>query len=248
MTEDEIRESADDQSGIRPLEEILKELDDKLLADDKPREEMAEDVHITRRRRMQPEGEQKLSWQENLMITLHDVVTLFSVVMIAFVLMFRIVVVSGSSMYSTLWHNDYLLVMSNVICGNYEAGDIIVASKDSFNDGEPIIKRVIATEGQTVDIDFEAGIVYVDGVALEEDYTYTPTNVSEGVAFPLTVAEGCIFAMGDNRNRSRDNRYPDIGLIDQREVLGKAVFLLLPGTGDGDNVAPMDFSRIGVLK
>ena len=194
------------------------------------------------------QAEEKESWKDSLMIFLHDTIALFAVVMVVFVLLFRIVVVSGSSMYQTLWHNDYLLIMSSVICGDPEAGDIIVASKDSFNDGEPIIKRVIATEGQTVDIDFDAGIVYVDGVALEEDYTYTPTNVSEGVAFPLTVAEGCIFAMGDNRNRSRDSRYPDIGLIDQREVLGRAVFLLLPGTGDGDNVAPMDFSRIGVLK
>lgn len=191
--------------------------------------------------------EEKESWQESLMIFLHDTIALFAVVMVVFVLLFRIVVVSGSSMYSTLWHNDYLLVMSSAICGAPEAGDIIVASKDSFNDGEPIIKRVIATEGQTVDIDFEKGIVYVDGVALEEDYIYTPTHISEGVAFPLTIAEGCIFAMGDNRNRSRDSRYPDIGMIDEREILGKAVFLLLPGTGDEGNRAPRDFSRIGVL-
>ena len=188
------------------------------------------------------------SWQESLMICLHDTIALFAVVMVIFVLLFRIVVVNGSSMYSTLWHGDYLLVLSNVISGEPKAGDIIVASKKSFNDGEPIIKRVIATEGQTVDIDFDAGIVYVDGVALEEDYTHTPTNVSEGVAFPVTVAEGCVFAMGDNRNSSRDSRYPDIGLVDEREVLGKAVFLLLPGTGDEENKAPRDFSRIGVLK
>ena len=248
MKEDEIRESADTpHTSVPSLEEILKELDSKLQEEENPREEMTEQPPAARRRRRQPEKEKTPSWQENILITLHDVVTLFAVVMITFVLLFRIVVVDGSSMYSTLWHNDYLLVMSNVICGDFEAGDIIVASKDSFNDGEPIIKRVIATEGQTVDIDFDAGIVYVDGVALEEPYANTPTNVSEGVAFPLTVAEGCVFAMGDNRNRSRDSRYPDIGLIDQREVLGKAVFLLIPGTGDGDNEAPRDFSRIGVL-
>ena len=252
LKEDEIRESTETtHSSVPSLEEILKELDNKLQEEEKPREEMAEQPQPLRPRRRQTKKgkkEEDLSWQENLMLTLHDVVTLFAVVMVTFVLLFRIVVVDGSSMYSTLWHNDYLLVMSNVICGDFEAGDIIVASKDSFNDGEPIIKRVIATEGQTVDIDFEAGIVYVDGVALEEEYTNTPTNISEGVAFPLTVADGCIFAMGDNRNRSRDSRYPDIGLIDQREVLGKAVFILLPGTGDGDNEAPRDFSRIGVLK
>ena len=87
--------------------------------------------------------------------------------------------------------------------------------------------------GQTVDIDFGAGIVYVDGVALEEEYAHTPTNVSEGVAFPLTVAEGCIFAMGDNRNGSMDSRSPEIGQIDKREILGKALFLFLPAIDRG---------------
>ena len=162
-------------------------------------------------------------------------------------LLFRIVVVSGSSMYDTLWSGDYLLVLSRAVCGELEYGDVIVASKDSFNDGEPIIKRVIATEGQTVDIDFEAGVVYVDGVALDEPYTYTATNVEEGMEFPLTVEEGCVFAMGDNRNRSRDSRAPEIGQIDQREILGQAVYLFFPGTGEGEYGGPRDFSRIGVL-
>ena len=127
-------------------------------------------------------------------------------------------------------------------------GDIIVASKDSFGGGEPIIKRVIATEGQTVDIDFDAGIVYVDGVALKEDYTYTPTNVDEGIVFPITIAEGCIFVLGDNRNGSRDSRDPSIGMIDTRQILGKAVFLVFPGTGERGNSAPRDFRRIGAMK
>ena len=259
-------------SGIRSLEDILRDLDAKLEAGTQdvslPRrrepaaEAPAAPEHVDMdkdtddeemparpiRRRKKKEDEEELSWQESLLMTLHDVVGLVAVVVIVFVLLFRIVVVNGSSMYNTLWHNDYLLVMSNVLCGSYDPGDIIVASKDSFNDGEPIIKRVIATEGQTVDIDFGAGVVYVDGEALEEEYTYTPTNVSEGVAFPLTVAEDCIFVMGDNRNRSRDSRYPDIGMVDEREVLGKAVFLIFPGTGDEENRAPRDFSRIGVLK
>lgn len=262
-------------SGLRSLEDILKELDDKLTADageaSLPRRRepvleynetpaLPEDVDHGDdrdddetpirpiRRKKKKEDEEELSWQESLMMTLHDVLGLVAAVIIIFVLLLRIVVVNGSSMYDTLWHNDYLLVKSNVICGSYEPGDIIVASKESFNDGEPIIKRVIATEGQTVDIDFGAGIVYVDGVALEEEYTYTPTNVSEGVVFPMTVAEDCLFVMGDNRNRSRDSRYPDIGMVDEREVLGKAVFLIFPGTGDEENRAPRDFSRIGVLK
>ena len=191
--------------------------------------------------------EEQLTWQQTILVYLHDMVSLLAVLMVLFVLLFRIVVVSGSSMYDTLWSGDYLLVLSRAVCGELEYGDIIVASKDSFNDGEPIIKRVIATEGQTVDIDFEAGVVYVDGVALDEPYTYTATNVEEGMEFPLTVAEGCVFAMGDNRNRSRDSRAPEIGQIDQREILGQAVYLFFPGTGEGEYGGPRDFSRIGVL-
>ena len=191
--------------------------------------------------------EEQLTWQQTILMYLHDMVSLLTVLMVVFVLLFRIVVVSGSSMYSSLWDGDYLLVMSRALCGELEYGDVIVASKDSFNDGEPVIKRIIATEGQTVDIDFEAGVVYVDGVALDEPYTYTATNTEEGMEFPLTVAEGCVFAMGDNRNRSLDSRAPEIGQIDQREILGQAVYLFFPGTGEGEYGGPRDFSRIGVL-
>ena len=191
--------------------------------------------------------EEQLSFEKNVMIYLHDMIYLLAIVMIVFVLLFRIVIVSGSSMYSTLWNGDWLLVTGSAFYKEPQVGDIIVASKDSFNSGEAIIKRVIATEGQTVDIDFEKGIVYVDGVALQEDYTYTPTNVEEGIIFPITIAEGCIFAMGDNRNGSRDSRDPSIGMIDKREILGKALFLLFPGTGEGSNIAPRDFDRIGAI-
>ena len=190
---------------------------------------------------------ESVTWQKSLLLYLHDLIYLLAVVMVVFMLLFRIVIVSGSSMYSTLWNGDWLLVTGSVLYHEPEAGDIIVASKDSFNDGEPIIKRVIATEGQTVDIDFDAGIVYVDGMALEEDYTYTLTNVQEGIVFPITIADGCIFAMGDNRNGSKDSRHPDIGMIDTREILGRAVFLIFPGMGEDNHEAPRDFDRIGAL-
>ena len=189
--------------------------------------------------------EAPVTWQKSVMLYLHDLVYLLAVVMIVFMLLFRIVIVSGSSMYATLLDGDWLLVTGSVLYQEPKHGDIIVASKDSFNDGEPIIKRVIATEGQTVDIDFEAGIVFVDGVPLEEDYTYTPTNAQEGIIFPITIADGCIFVMGDNRNGSKDSRHPSIGMIDTREVLGRAVFLLFPGTDKQEN---REFDRIGALK
>ena len=154
------------------------------------------------------------------------------------------VVVSGPSMDETLNDGDYLLLINNAFYNDYKRGDIIVASKDSYHDGEPIIKRVIATEGQEVDIDFNLGVVYVDGVALDEPYINTPTNLDEGVSFPLIVDDGHLFVMGDNRNHSKDSRSPEIGLIDRREVLGKAIFLIFPGLDSGKR----EFDRIGVIR
>ena len=180
-----------------------------------------------------------------ILATLRDLVFLVAAVLLTFSLLFRVVVVSGPSMNDTLIHGDWLFLINNVLYNEPKQGDIVVASKESFDDGAPIVKRVIATAGQTVDIDFTAGIVYVDGVALEEDYTLTPTNTYEGVEFPLVVEEGCVFVMGDNRNVSKDSRSPDIGLIDKREILGRAVFLIIPGNEKGHR--QRDFGRIGVL-
>ena len=190
-------------------------------------------------------GKNNESGKEALFLYLHDFVTWLVVILLVFLLLFRVVVVSGVSMNDTLIHGDYLLLINNVFYRNPQQGDIIVAAKDSFKDGEPIIKRVIATEGQWVDIDFEQGIVYVNGNALDEPYTRTPTNLYEGVDFPLMVEEGCIFVMGDNRNESKDSRSLEIGQIDQREILGRAIFLFLPGRDPA--TAELNFNRIGAL-
>ena len=194
---------------------------------------------------MAPE-EKKMSWKKNVVLYIHDLIYLLAVIMIVFLLVFRVIVVSGSSMYSTLVDGDYLLLLSNVFYQKPENGDIVVISKESFDNGKPIVKRVIATEGQTVDIDFDNGIVYVDGAALEEDYIYSPTTVDEGTVFPLIVEKGCIFVLGDNRGVSLDSRNPNIGQIDTREVLGKALFLMYPGTHYGQ--MQQDFDRLGVIK
>ena len=191
--------------------------------------------------------EQKQDAEPSLLEYLHDVVYILALILVVFTFCMRVVIVSGSSMFSTLVDGDYLLLINRPLCGELERGDIVVASMDRFKGGEPIVKRVIATEGQTVDIDFRAGIVYVDGAALEEDYIYTPTHLSEGMEFPLVVEEGCLFLMGDNRGDSRDSRAPEIGLVDEREILGRAVFLMLPGTGRGEYTVEQDFGRIGGL-
>ena len=189
--------------------------------------------------------EKKLSWQQSVVLYFHDLAYLLAFIMVLFLLVFRIVVVDGTSMNRTLLHGDYVLLLSNVFYPQPENGDIIVLSKNAYDDGAPIVKRVIATEGQTVDINFETGAVYVDGVELDEPYINTRTNTTGGTQFPLVVDEGCIFVMGDNRNKSKDSRYPEIGIIDEREVLGKAIFLVFPGTNRGEYQA--DFSRIGAI-
>ena len=183
---------------------------------------------------------------ENLFVSyLRDFTAVMVVVMLLFFLFFRIIIVSGPSMNDTLEHGDMLLLVSRVFYHNPKPGDIVVATKESFRDGEPIIKRIIATEGQVVDIDFLSGSVYVDGKLLEESaYIKGSTINQEGMRFPLVVKENHVFVMGDNREESLDSRSPQIGQIEVRQILGKAVFLILPGQAEEKS---RDFKRIGVL-
>ena len=99
---------------------------------------------------------------------------------------------------------------------------------------------------KSVDIDFNTGIVYVDGVMLEEPYTREPTWTEEGVDFPLTVPENHVFVLGDNRNRSSDSRHIDLGPIDERMVIGKAFFLAVPGKTAETGVR--EWSRVGLIE
>ena len=186
---------------------------------------------------------EKRTWQQSLVLDLKDLVIVLAAFMLVYMLFFRVVVVVGTSMYDTLHNGDRLLLISSTFYKNPKQGDIIVASKESFAGGECIVKRVIATEGQTVDIDFATGEVKVDGVVLEEDYIYTKTTLFEGVTFPLTVEEGHVFVLGDNRDNSKDSRNPQIGQIDVREILGKAIFLIAPANDGSAN----RFERFGVI-
>ena len=192
-------------------------------------------------------NEKKYTTAQKIFKESRDYFVILILFMLVYILCFRVVIVVGDSMFDTLVDGDYLVLISNVFYTEPKHGDIIVASKDSLRGGECIVKRVIATEGQEVDIDFEKGIVYVDGEALQEDYIYSETKLYEGISFPLTVSEGCLFVLGDNRMDSKDSRSPEIGLIDMREVLGKAVFLLYPGDPDDDGPAKRDLGRIGGL-
>lgn len=191
--------------------------------------------------------EQKYTWQQNVALYLHDMICMLVAVMAVLMLFLRIIVVDGPSMERTLLNGDYMLLVSNMFYKEPKHGDVVVVSKQAYDNGKPIVKRVIATEGQTVDIDFNEGVVYVDGVAQDEPYTKTLTTLKEGTEFPLVVEEGKVFVMGDNRNNSKDSRSTQIGQVDKREVLGKVAFILFPGTGMG-GTEQRDFGRIGVVK
>ena len=137
----------------------------------------------------------------------------------------RLVDVVGNSMYPTLENGDKIIV-SNLFY-TPKQGDIVVFRKDEYRE-EPLVKRIIAVEGQTVDIDFERGIVYVDGEPLDEPYIAEPATDPENFIGPVEVPEGCIFVMGDNRNASTDSRDSRLGMVDERYILGHVQSVVFP--------------------
>ena len=159
-------------------------------------------------------------------------VTVLAVLILLFTFVLRIIVVSGPSMENTLHNGDAMLVWS--LGYTPRQGDIVVLTKRAYQE-DSIVKRVIATGGQSVDIDYDTGTVYVDGVALEEDYIKERMQIPSygDVVNHITVPEGCIFVMGDNRNQSADSRYPEIGIVDERCVIGRVVMVLFPFSNFG---------------
>ena len=148
-------------------------------------------------------------------------------IVLVFTFLGRITPVDGHSMEPTLRHGDLMLVRS--IGYAPEAGDVIVLTKKFDAADGPIVKRVVAVGGQTVEIDYDAGAVYVDGQALDEPY------LKEAMREPwyensacVTVPEGSLFVMGDNRNGSTDSRYAELGMVDTGYVLGRALCVAFP--------------------
>ena len=159
-------------------------------------------------------------WLQTFVIAIVSLVLLF-------VFVGRPVMVDGDSMLPTLQDRELMLVRQ----AGYtpEAGDVVVLRKDFENVTGPIVKRVIAVGGQTVEIDYAAGTVAVDGTVLTEDYILEPmVQRSWQSVTTLTVPEGCVFVMGDNRNISNDSRNPALGAVEEAYILGQAVAVIFP--------------------
>ena len=178
-------------------------------------------------------------WAQSLIIAVVTVVLLFTFGV-------RLIGVSGPSMQDTLYTGDQLLVLNAMFC-DFKAGDVVVINDHTAQGtlNETLVKRIVAMGGQTVDIDFGKGIVYVDGAALDEPYIKEPTYSDEGMTFPLTLAEDEVFVMGDNRNHSTDSRSYRLGPVKRGYIQGRAVFLLSPG--ETPDTGKRDWSRVGFI-
>lgn len=164
-------------------------------------------------------GKDMYDWVQCLIVAL-----IICVVFFAFFV--RIIDVVGTSMNPTLNNSDKMLVSG--LFYKPKVGDVVVFKKDEYNPNKALVKRVIAVEGQEINIDFDRGIVYIDGQPIQEDYIAELTKTKEDFIGPKTVPEGCVFVMGDNRNMSTDSRKTEIGMVDTRLILGKAYMVIYP--------------------
>ena len=184
--------------------------------------------------------EVKEDWRQSLLEWLQLLVVVLVVIVGVFTFVGSVIGVDGSSMYPTLHDKDLMLVQR--IAYTPRQGDVIVLRKDGTFGDEALVKRVIATGGQTVYIDYEANTVTVDGQVLDEfylNYEYDSAYGSDFMAVRgdlnpayvdqnFTVPEGCVFVCGDNRNHSSDSRSDSLGLVDERYVIGRVLLVFFP--------------------
>ncbi len=145
-------------------------------------------------------------------------------VTVVFSLLFRVIFVDGVSMTPTLDDGDWIIVYKT---SDIETGDIILTNTDNEYNLR-LIKRAVAFGGDTVDIDFDSGELFVNGEKVTEPYKSDDPTVKGDVDFPLIVPEGCIFVLGDNRSNSVDSRYSQVGFVESEDVIGKVFMRFLP--------------------
>lgn len=183
---------------------------------------MPENAYLEAEENKQP----STSLKDEIFDWVQNITFILSAIVLIFIFLFRIVGVDGESMLPTLNDKDWLITSDFLY--EPENGDIVVLAKDSFLDGKMIVKRVIATEGQEIDIDFKKGIVYIDGEEIKEPYIADKTKRRLDFEFPATVPEDCVFVMGDNRNHSADSRDASLGMVHKSNILGRVILRVFP--------------------
>lgn len=182
--------------------------------------------YMHKRNEKKDSHETKISFSEAVFSFAGSLITGIVVIFAVFSLLARSVTVDGDSMNPTLINKDRLFISELVYTP--KSGDIVIISREQTKE-EPLVKRVIAVEGDEVNIDFAEHTVTVNGEPLSQDYeVMAPISRHGDVEFPVTVPPDCVFVLGDNRNNSRDSRYSDIGFIDIDRILGKAVLRIYP--------------------
>ena len=189
--------------------------------------------------------------KESIASLLFDALEMFAwalaVLLLLFTFAMRLCRVEGASMENTLYDGENLLLFS--LGYQPEQDDVIVfhLTDDSQTLEKTLVKRVIATGGQTVQIDFKNNTIFVDGVLYEDEHAVLKNQQdaitdqymyfrpdwkydSKTDTMTVTVPEGQLFVLGDNRNFSRDSRDSDIMFVDERCVLGKVILRVFPFT------------------
>lgn len=177
----------------------------------------------------------------NLYDWVSSIVVAVVTVVILLTFCFRLIDVDGTSMEPTLINTDKVVVTN--LFYTPQNSDVIVISHGEEYD-KPLVKRVIATEGQTLRIDFDTNQIYVDGQLIDEPYIQGDT-IKGNIDIPEVVPQGKVFVLGDNRPVSLDSRYHEVGLIDENSIIGKAQFVIIPHTyNEGEIIPTLDFSKI----
>ena len=185
--------------------------------------------------------------KEKFIISFYENISMFAVgavaVMLIFTFGFRVSGIEGTSMLPTLEDGDRVVLTA--FDGKPERGQVVIITQpNAFN--KPVVKRIIATENQTVDIGFTEGKVYVDGELLSEPYINNPTINGDDVTFPVTVPEGHVFVMGDNRQGSTDSRSTKIGFIDENYILGVVKYRMVNIDDETGEISRIDFENMKV--